>query len=68
MYSLILFRRIAVWIALGIVGILVVIFSVQDITNGFYYFAFSFYVALGLYNLHVALFWNAEELAEIEEI
>lgn len=66
-YSLVLFLRIGVWITIGILGIVVVLLLFQDIPTGLYYLGFASYCAIGLYNLHVALFWETEEWIDIDE-
>jgi hypothetical protein len=67
LYIFILFHRIGVWIAIGLLGIAVLFFLFQDIPTGFYYLAVLSYGAIGLYNLHITLFWQAEEYDSIPE-
>lgn len=66
-YSLILFLRIGIWITLGILGIAVIFLLIQDTRAGLYYFGIASYAVLGLYNLHLALFWETEEYVNIDE-
>lgn len=66
-YIFLLFLRIGIWIMLGLTGIAMIFFLLQDIPSGLYYLVLLSYGAIGLYNLHIALFWTAEEWDEIDE-
>lgn len=67
LYVVILYFRIGVWIALALLGLTTIFALYQDLPTGLYYTCICSYGAIGLYNLHIALFWTAEEWDEIEE-
>ncbi|WP_431243435.1 hypothetical protein ACQ9BO_01955 [Flavobacterium sp. P21] len=67
LYILILYVRIGVRIVLALLGFIAVFALYQDLPTGLYYTCLITYAAIGLYNLHIALFWTAEEWDEIEE-
>ncbi|WP_035652687.1 hypothetical protein [Flavobacterium sp. ASV13] len=67
LYVFILYFRFGIWIAFTLVGIAILFFLFQDMETGLYYTCLLLYGAIGLYNLHIALFWTAKEWDEIEE-
>jgi hypothetical protein len=67
LYIFILYFKIGIWIAFGLLGIMAIYFLYQDMPTGLYYTCALIYGAIGLYNLHIALFWTAEEWDKIEE-
>lgn len=40
-------------------------FLFQDVPTGLYYTCVLIYGAIGLYNVHIALFWKAEEWGRV---
>jgi len=67
-YIFVLFVRIGLWIAFGLFGIAMIFFLLkEDLPTGLYCFGALSYGAIGLYNLHIALFWQAEEYDIIPE-
>ncbi|MEN2414644.1 hypothetical protein [Flavobacterium mesophilum] len=67
LYILILYFRIGVWIALALLGLATIFCLYRDLTTGLYYACVFSYGAMGLYNLHISIFWKAEEWDEIQE-
>ncbi|MRX69250.1 hypothetical protein SAMN06265349_10463 [Flavobacterium resistens] len=67
LYILILYIRIGVWIAFTLLSIATIFFLFQDMPTSLYYTCVLFYGGIGLYNLHIALFWKAKEWDEIDE-
>ncbi|WPO79998.1 hypothetical protein [Flavobacterium sp. KACC 22761] len=67
LYIVILYFRIGVWIALALLGLTTVFVLYQDLPTGLYYTCIFSYGAIGLYNLHISLFWTAEEWEKIDE-
>lgn len=67
LYILILYVRIGIRIVLALLGFIALFTLYLDLPNGLYYTCLITYAAIGLYNLHIALFWTAEEWNEIEE-
>ncbi|MHC0439478.1 hypothetical protein [Flavobacterium sp. 3-210] len=67
LYILILYFRIGVWIVLTLLSIATIFFLFQDMPTSLYYTCVLLYGGIGLYNLHIALFWTAKEWDEIDE-
>jgi len=66
-YIFILYFKFGIWIAFALLGITSIFFLSKDMPTGLYYTCVSIYGAIGLYNLHIALFWTAEEWDKIDE-
>ncbi|KUJ61126.1 hypothetical protein AR687_14430 [Flavobacteriaceae bacterium CRH] len=67
LYIFILYFKFGIWIAFGLLGIMAIYFLLQDMSTGLYYTCVLIYGAIGLYNLHIALFWTSEEWDIIDE-
>lgn len=67
LYIFIIYFRKGVWIGFAILAMGFLFFLLQDRPNGFYYFCILAYAAIGIYNLHIAIFWEAPEWTEIDE-
>lgn len=67
LYIFILYFKIGIWITFALFGITAIYFLSQDMPTGLYYTCVLIYGAIGLYNLHIALFWTAEEWDKIDE-
>ncbi|MFD2942163.1 hypothetical protein [Flavobacterium notoginsengisoli] len=67
LYISIIYFRKGVWIGFAVLALGILFFFYQEIPSGFYYFCVFSYGAIGIYNLHIAIFWESPEWAEIEE-
>lgn len=67
LYISIIYFRKGVWIGFALLALGSLFFFYKEIPSGFYYFCVFSYGAIGIYNLHIAIFWESPEWAEIEE-
>lgn len=67
LYVFLIYFRKGFWIGFATLAMGSLFFFFQDIPNGFYYFCVFSYAAIGIYNLHIAIFWEAPEWSEIDE-